>query len=121
MINRFIIGHGVVIYFIKQSVLKEIANNYLVILSKRGNLQSVILFMLSTAAAIIMQTKLYEISARSKHSVVKLNFSRLSVCLHNAPPQRLQMTSHNVTFIDVISALYRCVTSKSECGLYVVS
>ena len=86
--------------------------------SKRGNLQSAILFMLSTAAGIITQTKSYEISAMSINSVVKLNFSRLSVCLHNAPPQRRQMTSHNVAFIDVISALKRSLCGHLTCALF---
>ena len=70
------------------------AHGPLVFPSKRGNLQSAILFMLSAGAAIIMQTKPYEIFPMSIHSVVKLNFSRLPVGLHNAPPQRRQMTSH---------------------------
>ena len=47
----------------------KIAKNYIVFPSKRGNLQSAILFMLSTAAAIITQTKPYEISAVLIHSV----------------------------------------------------
>ena len=77
--------------------------------------------MLSTAVAIITRRKPNEISARSIHSVVKLNFFRLSVCLHKAPPQRGQMTSHNVTFIDVISARYTTVRQieigmRSLCG-----
>ena len=49
--------------------------NYLDFPSKRGSLQSAILVMLSAAAAIITQTKPYEISAISIHSIVKLNFS----------------------------------------------
>ena len=59
--------------------------------------------MLTTAAAIITQTKPYEISAMSIHSVVKLNFSRLSVCLYNAPPQ---MTSHNALLLSMTLACY---------------
>ena len=70
--------------------------------------------MLSTAAAIIMQTKPYEISAMSIHSVVKLNFSRLSVCSHNNPLQRYQMTLHNVAFIDIISALYHVAPNQNR-------
>ena len=81
-----------------QSSFEKISKSSPCFPSKRGNLQSAILFMLSTAAAICTQTKPYEISTMSIHSVVKLNFSRLSVCLHNAPPQRCQMTSHNLNF-----------------------
>ena len=69
--------------------------------------------MLSTAAAIIAQTKPFEISAMSIHSVVKLNFSHLSVCLHNAPPQWHQMTAGNITFIDVISVLYHVASNQN--------
>ena len=65
-----------------QSLFEKISKHSPCFLSKRGNLQSAILFMLSTAAAIITQTKPYEIFAMSIHSVVNLNFSRLSVCLH---------------------------------------
>ena len=90
VINRFIFGHWGSYLLYNAIGTRKIANNYLVFPSKRGNLQSAILFMLSTAAAIITQTKPYEISAMSILSVVKLNFSRLSVCLHNAPPQRRQ-------------------------------
>ena len=121
MINGFSFGYGVVVYFIMQSVLEKIAKKHLVFPSKRGSLQSAILFMLSTIAAIITQTKLYEISAMSIQSVVKLNFSRLSVCLRNAPPQWRQMTSHNVTFIDVISALYHIASNQNRNAVFMWS
>ena len=85
---------------------RKITKHYLFFPSKRGNLQSAILFMLSTDAAIIMKTKPYEISSMSIDSIVKLKFSCLSVCLHNDPAQWRQMTPNNVTFIDVISARY---------------
>ena len=50
--------------------------------------------------------KSYEVSAISIHFVVKLNLSRLSVYFHNALSKWRHMTSNNVTFIDVIGALY---------------
>ena len=77
------------------------------------NLQSAILFMLSTAAAIITPAKSYEISAISIHYVVNLNFTHLSVSLHDALSKWCQMTSHNNTFIDVIGALYHIVLNKN--------
>ena len=77
--------------------------------------------MLSTAAAIITQTKSYEIAAMSIQSVVKLNFSRLSVCLHNAPPQQRQMTTHNVTFIDVICVLYHVASNQNRNAVFMWS
>ena len=90
----------------------------ILVLSKGGNLQSTILFMLSTAAAIFTQTKPYEI-AMSMRSFVKLNFSRLSVCLHNAPPQRHQMTSHNVILLTSLARYIMCHIKfgmRSLCG-----
>ena len=83
-----VFGYGVVIYYIMQSSFEKISKTSPCFPSKRGNLQSAILFMLSTASTIITQKETYEISAMSIHSVVKLNFSRLSVYLHNAVPQR---------------------------------
>ena len=56
---------------------------------------------MSTAATIIKQTEYYKIYTKSIQSVKKLSFSHLSVCLRNALSIWLQMTSHNVTFIDV--------------------
>ena len=89
---------------------QKIAKNYLVFSSKWGNLLSS--FMLWTATAIIMQEKSFEISPTSIHSVIKRNFYHLSVCLHNAQPQRRQMTSHNFTLLTLL-ALY-CIASNQN-------
>ena len=62
-----------------------------------------------------------QISTMFIHSVVKLNFSRLSVFLHNAPPQWHQMTSHNITFIDVISRLYHVVSNQNRNAVFMWS
>ena len=107
--------------FYKSIIVQENLQNSSCFPSKQGNLQSAILFLLSKAAAIITQTKPYEISTMSIHSVVKLNLSRLSVCLHNAPPQRCQMTSHNVTFMEVISALYHVASSQNRNAAFIWS
>ena len=42
----------------------------------------------------------------SIHYVVKLNFSRLSVCLHYALTKWRHMTSHKVIVIDVICVYF---------------
>ena len=57
VINRFI-GYWVLIYFIMQSLLGKRSKNLFCFPSKRESLQSAILFILSTAAAILMQTNL---------------------------------------------------------------
>ena len=87
VINWFISCHGVVIYFIMQSLYilyskQEVKLTLFSLLAT--NLQYAILFILSTAAAIIAQIKSYEISFMSTHSVVKLNCNRNYVCLCNA-------------------------------------
>ena len=52
-----------------------------VCLIQREKLPSAIWFILSTAATIIRaHAKSYNLSTISKHSVVKLTLSRLSVC-----------------------------------------
>ena len=66
------------------------------------------LFILTAAAAITPHTKSYEIAAMTMHSFVKFNFSGPSISLSNAPKQ-WRLTSQNVTFVDVISALHRNV------------
>ena len=84
VINQFIFGYGVVIYFMMQSSFKKISKNSPCLPSQRGNLQSTILFILTVAAAITPHTKSYEIAAMMMHSFVKFNFSSPSVCLRNA-------------------------------------
>ena len=55
--TEVIFGHGVVIYFIIQSLLEIRSKNLPCFLSKRKkNRQSAILFILSIAAAILTQT-----------------------------------------------------------------
>ena len=75
--------------------------------------------MLSTAAAIINKT-LWNLRYVD-NSVINLNFSHLSVCLLNVPPQRSQMASHNVTFIDVISALYHVASNQTRNAVFMWS
>ena len=58
VINRFMFGHWVLIYFIMQSLLKKRSKNLHCFPSKRESLQTAILFIFSTAAAILTQTKL---------------------------------------------------------------
>ena len=58
-----------------------------------------------------MQTKPFEISALSIHSVVKLNFTRLSVCFYNTPLKCRKMTSLKV--IDVSGALYHVASNRN--------
>ena len=93
-INRFIFGHWVLIYFIMQSLFGKRNKNLPCFPSKRENLQSAILFILPTAAAIRTQKKRksYEIFFLSIHFVVKLHRNRLSVCLRD-----VVSTWHQVT------------------------
>ena len=70
MINLFIYGHGVVIYFLIQSLLEKTAKTHLS--ARKAAICSLIL---STAAAIITQAKSYEHSAMLIFYVVKLNLS----------------------------------------------
>ena len=76
----FIFVIGVIMYFIVQLLLGKRNKILHCCFSWRGNQQSAILVMLSTAAAIYAHTKAYEISATSIQSVVKLNLNRFSVC-----------------------------------------
>ena len=82
------------------------------ILARKYAVRHLVYFV--NSAAIITPAKCYEISAMSIHSVVKLNFSRRSVCLHNALFKWSLMTSHNVTFIDDICALFHVALIKIQ-------
>ena len=84
VINRFIFGHGVVIYFIMQSLFENISKNSTCFHSKRGNLTSAILFVLTVGSAIIPHIKSDEIAAMAMHLVLKPNFFYISICLRNA-------------------------------------
>ena len=55
------------------------------------------------------------------HSVVKLNFSRLSVCFHDAVLKWRHMTSHNVTFIDVIGLLDYVALNQNRNAVFISS
>ena len=59
---------------------EKVAKNSPCFPSQQENLPSAILFILSTAAAIIMQRRSMEISAMLIHSVVKLNLTHPSDC-----------------------------------------
>ena len=81
VINRFIFGQGVVIYFIMQLLLKK----YLIpqqkntsFTPKRGDPHSAILFILSTDTGIAPLTESSNIAATTMHFVVKSSFL---VCL----------------------------------------
>ena len=78
VINRFIIGQGVVIYFIMQLVLKKFSKKPTSVTPKRGDPHSAILFILSTDTGIAPLTESSNIAARTMHFVVK---SYLLVCL----------------------------------------
>ena len=54
-------------------------------------------------------------------SVVKLIFSCPIAYLRNALAQWRQMTSHNVTFIDVIGALYRIALNQHRNKVFIWS
>ena len=77
VINRFIFGHGVVIYFIMQSVL-EIRSKHLPCFPSKSR-QSAILFIWSRAAAILTQTNLVNSPFCRYIFIVKLNLNRLLV------------------------------------------
>ena len=58
VINRVIFGQWVLIHFIMQSLLEKRSTNLPCCPPKRGSRQSAILFLLSTAAAILTQANL---------------------------------------------------------------
>ena len=77
--------------------------------------------MLSTAAAIIMQTKSYEISAMSINTVVKLKVTRLSVYLLNAPLIWRQMTSALCRFFLSHDSLYCAALYQNRDAVFIWS
>ena len=92
VINQFIFGLGVVIYFIMQ-ITQESSKNRPRFPSRRGNPLSA-----STAAAMALHTKPFEIFVIAFCCKIKLYSS---FCLFSKT-----MTSHNITFIDFIGALF---------------
>ena len=113
MINRFIFGHGVVIYFIMQSLIEKISKN-----SKHGNPTSAILFILTVATAVIPHTKSDEIAAMAMHPVLKLNFFVFLIVYvtlsNNDIKYDIKYDVYNVIFVDVISALNRVALNQSK-------
>ena len=81
---------------------------------------SAILFILSTASAIITHLKSYEHSVMSIYSLVKFNFSRLSVnvALYLNGLKQLKCFVAFLTSWHIIS---HSVLPKSRCCLYVVN
>ena len=78
VLNRFIFGQGVVIYFIMQLLLKKSSKKRTSFTPKGGNQLSAILFILSTATGITPLTESSNITAKAKHFLVKSSFL---VCL----------------------------------------
>ena len=105
-----------------QSYFEKISKNspYSYFPSQRGNSPSAI-FILTAAAAITPHTKSYEIAAMAVHSFVKCNFSCPSVSLRNALYQWCQLTSLNVTFVDVICALHRVALNQNRDTFFIWS
>ena len=81
VINRFIFGHAVAIYYL----LAKISKNAPCFPSQLGNRPCTIVFILTAAAVITPHIKSYEIAAMTMHSFVKFNFYSPSVSLRNAP------------------------------------
>ena len=98
VINRFIFGYGMVIYFIMQSSFEKISKTHPVFLLKEKNPISALLFIFTAAAAITPHTKSYEIPAMTMHSFVKFNFSSPSVSLRN-----LGINWHHKTLLSLTS------------------
>ena len=71
----FIFGHGVVIYFIMQSILTKTAKTHLSV--RKANVRHLVI--LSTASAIITHAKSYEHSAMDGWVRVLHPYSRISV------------------------------------------
>ena len=86
VINRFIFGQGVVIYFIMQLLLKKSSKNPTSFTPKGGDPLSAILFILPTATGITLLRESPNIAARTMHFVVKSCFL---VCLF------VKVTLHN--------------------------
>ena len=87
-------------------------------------MSSIILYMRLYLLWGLFKSKSYKISALLIHSVVKLNFSGLSVCLCNAPSIWRQMMSHNddnVTFIDVTGTLYHVALNQNQDAVFIWS
>ena len=79
VINRFIFGQGVVIYFIMYAtIVEEIQQNSTSFTPKRGDPLSAILFILSTDTGITPLTESSNNGATTMHFVVKTSFL---VCL----------------------------------------
>ena len=86
VINRFIFGQGVVIYFIMQLLLKKSSKTPTSFTHKRGDPHFVILFILSTDTGIAPLTESSNIAATTLYFVVKSSFLVclfVNVTLHN--------------------------------------
>ena len=86
VINRFIFGQGVVIYFIMQLLLKNSSKKTTSFTPKRGDPHSAILCILSTGTGITPLKDSSNIAATTMHFVVKSSFLVclfVNVTLHN--------------------------------------
>ena len=129
VINRFIFGHWVLIYFIIQSLLEKRNKTYLVfLLSERVCRLPPCLFFQSRSDSYANQS--YEISLLSIHFVVKLNWNSFSVCLRGVVSKWHQMTSRNVLLLTSLSCYItlrfikiemRCLFSQWRCALFLSS
>ena len=116
MVNRFIFGHGVVIYFIMQSLIEKISKN-----SKQGNPTSAILFILTVATAVIPHTKSDDIAAMAMHPFLKLNFFVFLIVYVMLSNNDIKYEVYNVIFVDVISALNRVALNQSKKTFFIWS
>ena len=101
-------------YFIEQS-LHEKSSKLFLLREEICSPQSYLFCQLSTAAAIITPAKFYEIFYVDTFCCKTKLFSSFSLfAIHG-----MEMTSHNVTFIDIIDALHHTVLNQNRNAVFI--
>ena len=114
MINRFIIGLWVVIYFIMQSFLDNVF-----FLARKSSVRHLI-YVISSHSNYYTNKTLWNLSNVDTF-VVKLNFTHVSVCLCNAICKWRQVKSWKLMFTDVVGALDHVVLNQIENTVFIWS
>ena len=112
--GTFVFSENTAIFFFIMQLLLE--KTYLVFLLSKEICSQLSCVFCQQPQQLLRQQSLYETSAMSIHSFVKLNLPCFSVCLHNALSKWHHMTSHYVTFIDVTGTLYPIVLNQNRNG-----
>ena len=121
VINRFIFGQGVVIYFIIQLLFKKSSKKPTSFTPKRGDPHSTILFILSTGTGITLLTHSSNIAATTMHFVVKSSFLVclfVNVTLHNNDEHWRHIRS---CYWRQFCALYRVAFNQNRNAVFIRS